>query len=72
MFEVCNFAYIYIHLTNTYNILCSLSKELEIVFNILEIDFYSVLSWFEINSLKANQGEFQLMVLKTSRNNSFV
>ena len=54
--EVCSFADV--------NTLYSSNKELEIVFRILESDLNNVLASFIINSLKANPGKFQLMVLE--------
>ena len=54
--EVCIFADV--------NTLYSSNKELEIVFRILESDLNNVLASFIINSLKANPGKFQLMVLE--------
>ena len=50
--------------------LYSSNKELEIVFRNLETDFNN--AWFKINSLKANLGKFQFMVLGTKENDSFV
>ena len=38
----------------------------------LEADCNNVLAWFNINSLKANPGKFQFMVLGTKENDSFV
>ena len=55
--EVHNFADV--------NTLYSSNKELEIVLRILESDLNNVLASFIINSLKANPGKFQLMVLET-------
>ena len=37
----------------------------------LEVDCNNVLAWFNINSLKANPGKFQFMVLGTKENDSF-
>ena len=62
--EVCNFA--------DDNTLYSSNKELEIVFRSLETDLNNVLAWFNINSLKANPGKFQLMALGTKEDDSFV
>ena len=62
--EVCNFA--------DDNTLCNSNKELEIVFRNLESDLNNVLAWFNINSLKANPGKFQFMVLGTREDDSFV
>ena len=38
----------------------------------LEADCNNLLAWFNINSLKANPGKFQFMVLGTKENDSFV
>ena len=64
MSEVCSFA--------DDNTLYSSNKELEIVFKNLESDLNNVLAWFNINSLKANPGKFQFMVLATEEADSFV
>ena len=40
------------------------------MFKNLQIDL-NVLSWFKINSLKANPGKFQFMALRTNENDSF-
>ena len=53
--EVCNFAG---DLT-----LYSCNKYLEHVFSNLKYDLRNVLDWFKINSMKANPGKFQFMVL---------
>ena len=53
--EVCNFA--------DDNILYSCNKNLEHVFSNLKYDLRNVLNWFKINSMKANPGKFQFMVL---------
>ena len=51
MSEVCNFPDEYtLHSSN---------KELEVAFRNLETDLNNVLAWFNINSLKANPGNFQ-------------
>ena len=63
MSEECNFA--------DDNTLCSSDKELEIVCRNLETDLNNVLAWLNINSLKANPGKFQFMVLGTKENDSF-
>ena len=52
--------------------LYSSNKELEIVFRNLEADLNNVLAWFNINSLKANPGKFQFMVLGTKEDGSFI
>ena len=62
--KVCNFA--------DDNTLYSSNKELEIVFRNLETDLNNVLAWFNINSLKANPGKFQFMVLGTKEDDSFI
>ena len=54
--EVCNF-------TND-NTLYSCNKNLEHVFSNLKYDLRNVLDWFKINSMKANPGKFQFMVLE--------
>ena len=61
---VCNFA--------DDNTLHSCNKESEIVFINLETDLNNALAWFNINSLKANPGKFQFMVLWTKEDDSFV
>lgn len=40
------------------------------MFKNLQIDL-NVLSWFKINSLKANPGKLQFMALRTNENDSF-
>ena len=42
------------------------------MFRNLESDLNNVLAWFNINSLKANPGKFQFMVLGTKEDDSFV
>ena len=37
----------------------------------LSSDASNVMDWFNINSLKFNQGEFQIMVLIANKNDSF-
>ena len=37
----------------------------------LNSDASNVMDWFNINSLKFNQGEFQIMVLIANKNDSF-
>ena len=54
------------------NTLYNSNKELEIVFRNLETDRNNVLAWFNINSLKADPGKFQFMVLGTKEDGSFV
>ena len=53
--EVCNFA--------DDNTLYSCNRNLEHVFSNLKYDLRNVLDWFKIDSLKANPGKFQFMVL---------
>ena len=62
--EVCNFA--------DNNTLYSSNKEFELVSRNLESDLNNVLTWFNIDSLKANPGKFQFMVLGTKDADSFV
>ena len=38
----------------------------------LKIDLKNVLYWFQVNSLKANPGKFQFLILGDKKNNSFV
>ena len=64
MSEVCNFA--------NDNTLYKSNKELEIVFRNLATDLSNVLAWFNINSLKANPGKFQFIVLGTKEDGFFV
>ena len=54
------------------NTLYSSNKELEIVFRNLETDLNNVFTWFNMNSIKANPGKFQFMVLGTKEDDSFV
>ena len=53
--EVCKFA--------DDNTLCSCNKSLEHLFSNLKYDLRNVLDWCKINSMKANPGKFQFMVL---------
>ena len=62
--EVCNFA--------DDNFLYSSNKELEIVFRNPESDLNNILTWININSLKANPGKFEFMVLGAKEDHSFV
>ena len=62
--EICNFA--------NNNTLHSSNKEFELVSRNLESDLNNVLTWFNIDSLKANPGKFQFMVLGTKEADSFV
>ena len=54
------------------NFLYSSNKELEIVFRNPESDLNNILAWININSLKANPGKFEFMVLGTKEDHSFV
>ena len=45
------------------NTLYSCDKKIENIFFNLKIDLKNVLYWFQVNSLKANPGKFQFMVL---------
>ena len=38
----------------------------------LKIDLKNVLYWLQVNSLKANPGKFQFMILRDKKNNTFV
>ena len=62
--DVCNFA--------DDNTLYSCDKKLENIFVNLKIDLKNVLYWFQVNSLKANPGKFQFMILGDKKNNTFV
>ena len=44
---------------------------IEIVFSDLKTDLVGVIEWFKINSLKANPGKFQFMVLGYKDERSF-
>ena len=52
--------------------LYSCDKKLENIFVNLKIDLKNVLYWFQVNSLKANPGKFQFMILGDKKNNTFV
>ena len=52
---ICNFA--------DDNTLCSVGRNIENVISDLKTDLVGVIEWFKINSLKANPGKFQFMVL---------
>ena len=60
---VCNFAYD--------NTLYSVGKNIENVILDLKTDLVGVREWFKINSLKANLGKFQFMVLRNKDERSF-
>ena len=46
-------------------------KNLDLVFFKLNSDLSNVMDWFKINSLKANPGKFQFMVLGANKNDGF-
>ena len=46
-------------------------KNLDLVFFNLNSDLSNVMDWFKINSLKANPGKFQFMVLGPNKNDCF-
>ena len=50
----------------------SCGKKLENIFVNLKIDLKNVLYWFQVNSLKANPGQFQFIILGDKKNNTFV
>ena len=60
---VCNFA--------DDNTLYSVGKNIENVISDLKTDLVGVMEWFKINSLKANPGKFQFMVLGSKDERSF-
>ena len=60
---VCNFA--------DDNTLYSVGKNIENVISDLKTDLVGVMEWFKINSLKANPGKFQFMVLGYKDERSF-
>ena len=62
--DVCNFA--------DDNTLYSCDKKLENIFVNLKIDLKNVLYWFQVNSLKANPGKFQIMIFGDKKNNTFI
>ena len=61
--EVCNFA--------DDNTLYSCNKNLEHAFSNLKYDLRNELDWFKINSVKANPGKFQFMVLGVKMYSAF-
>ena len=61
--EVCNFA-------DDNTLFCG-DKNLDLVFFNLNCDLSNVMDWFKINSLKANQGKFQFMVLGANKSDCF-
>ena len=48
-----------------------LEKNIENVTSDLKIDLFGVIEWFKMNSLKANPGKFQFMVLGDKGKRSF-
>ena len=62
--EVCNFA------DNNTFFFCG-DKNLNLVFLNLNSDLSNSIDWFKINSLKANLGKFQFMVLVANMNDCF-
>ena len=60
---ICNFA--------DDNTLYSVGKNIENVISDLKTDLVGVMEWFKINSLKANPGKFQFMVLGNKNDRSF-
>ena len=63
MSEVYNFA-------DDNTLFCG-DKNLDLVFFKLNSDLSNVMDWFKINSLKANPGKFQFMVLGANKNDDF-
>ena len=61
--EVCNFA-------NDNTLFCD-DKNLDLVFLNLNSDLNNVMDWFKIDSLRANSGKFQFMVLAANNNDCF-
>ena len=53
------------------NALHSVRKNIENVISNLKIDLVGVMEWFKINSLKANPGNLQFMVLGSKDERSF-
>ena len=53
--DICNFA--------DDNTLCSCGERLTEIKDNLICDTKSILNWFRLNSLKANPGKFQFMIL---------
>ena len=52
--------------------LYSCDKKLKTIFVNLKIDLKNVWYWFQVNSLKANLGKFQFIILGEKNNNNFV
>ena len=46
-------------------------NNLDLVFINLSTDLSNVMDWFKINSLKANLGKFQFMILGANKNDYF-
>ena len=63
MSEVCNF-------TDDNALFCG-DKNLDPDFFNLSSNLSNVMNWFKINSLKANPGKFQFMVLSANKNDCF-
>ena len=61
--KVSNITSKYFSIFNNDNTLYICNKNLEHVFSDLKYDLRNVLDWFKFNSIKANQGKFQFMVL---------
>ena len=61
--EMCNFA-------DDNTLFCG-EKNLDLVFINLNSDLSNVMDWFKINSLRANPGKFQFMVLGANKNDCF-
>ena len=53
------------------NALYSVGKNIENVISDLKTDLDEAMEWFKINSLKANSGKFQFMVLRNKNERSF-
>ena len=62
-YGVCNFA--------DDNTLYNVGKNIDNVISDLKTDLVGVIEWFKINSLKANPGKFQFMVLGNKNERSF-
>ena len=62
-YGVCNFA--------DDNTLYSVGKKIENFISDLKTDLIRVMEWFKINSLRANPGKFQFMVLGNKDERSF-
>ena len=53
------------------NTLCSAGENIENVISGLKNDIVRVMEWFKVNSLKANPGKFQFMILGNKDERSF-